>query len=84
MIRPNSRAWLLVLLLWPLIGLVAGCEREHDQPLQPNTYNTVLNVYTDGATGCQYVGQRSSSAGIAPRIAADGKTHMGCGTAVKK
>jgi hypothetical protein len=29
MIRPNSRAWLLVLLMWPLIGLVvvAGCKR---------------------------------------------------------
>jgi uncharacterized protein YceH (UPF0502 family) len=29
MIRPNSHAWMLVLLMWPLIGLVslAGCKR---------------------------------------------------------
>jgi hypothetical protein len=29
MTRPNSRAWLLVLLMWPLIGLVVvtGCKR---------------------------------------------------------
>jgi hypothetical protein len=74
MIRPNSRAWPLVLLLWPLIGLVTGCEREHDTPLQPRTDNVILNVYTDADTGCQYLGR----SGITARIAADGKTHMGC------
>jgi hypothetical protein len=37
-----------------------------------------LSIYLDAATGCQYLGQRNSSAGITPRIAADGKTHMGC------
>ena len=34
-------------------------------------------VFVDGETGCQYVSTQNS-VGLAPRIAADGKTHMGC------
>jgi hypothetical protein len=54
-----------------VLAALAGC----DQP--PATRDTVFNlfVYTDTATGCQYV---SESRGLTPRIAADGKTHMGC------
>lgn len=44
----------------------------------PNLSTTTLYISLDGETGCQYLGQRSSSAGVTPRIAADGKTHMGC------
>lgn len=35
-------------------------------------------VFADHDTGCQYLSTHTS-AGLAPRIAADGKTHMGCG-----
>ena len=37
-------------------------------------------ITTDKDTGCQYISSVSAhgSNGIAPRIAADGKTHMGC------
>ena len=34
-------------------------------------------VFADGDTGCQYLSTHTST-GLAPRIAADGKTHMGC------
>ena len=34
-------------------------------------------VFLDDATGCQYLSTHTSAA-LTPRIAADGKTHMGC------
>lgn len=34
-------------------------------------------VFADHDTGCQYLSTHTST-GLAPRIAADGKTHMGC------
>lgn len=34
-------------------------------------------VFIDDTTGCNYLSTHSST-GLAPRIAADGKTHMGC------
>jgi hypothetical protein len=58
--------------------LLAGCAPHTGAPDAPRADGAVLSVYTDGETGCQYLGQRSTSAGITPRIAADGKTQMGC------
>jgi len=37
-----------------------------------------LAVHTDPATGCQYLRLISSGRELTARIAADGKTHMGC------
>jgi len=52
--------------------LLTGC----DGPKSETTATLYdLYVYTDKATGCQYV---SESRGLTPRIAADAKTHMGC------
>lgn len=34
-------------------------------------------VFVDGDTGCQYLSTHMS-AGLVPRIAADGRTHIGC------
>jgi hypothetical protein len=34
-------------------------------------------VFLDDVTGCQYLSTHSSAA-LTPRIAADGKAHMGC------
>jgi hypothetical protein len=44
------------------------------------THESALNpwLYKDQVTGCEYLASRNDSA-LAPRIAADGKTHMGCG-----
>lgn len=60
-----------------LVPMLTGCEPVRD-PQGPNDTVAILSVYTDKHTGCQYIGQRNSSAGITPRIATDGKTHMGC------
>lgn len=72
----NNHAWLLVLLLWPLAGLVllVGCKRADATPDGDSAYIPV--IYRDRSTGCEYLSP--SNSGITPRIAADGKTHMGC------
>jgi len=65
-----------------LAVLLTGCEQTSAPRPMPDAPQldgyVTLSMYIDSATGCQYLGQRSSSAGITPRIAADGKTHMGC------
>lgn len=35
-------------------------------------------VYRDRATGCDYLTRGNGASALTPRIAADGKTHMGC------
>lgn len=55
-----------------LAALLTGCS---DQPSMTRGTRFDLIVYTDNQTGCQYV---TESRGLTPRIAADGKTHMGC------
>lgn len=39
-----------------------------------------MGLFTDAASGCQYLGYGSGAYGkaLTPRIAGDGKTHMGC------
>lgn len=37
-------------------------------------------VFIDSATGCEYLSTHLNSA-LTPRLAADGKTHKGCGRA---
>lgn len=37
-----------------------------------------FRAHVDQATGCQYLSGSGSSTSFTPRIAADGKTHMGC------
>lgn len=39
-------------------------------------------VFLDASTGCQYLSTHTSGS-LTPRIAADGKTHMGCKGATK-
>lgn len=72
-------------ILGTVAALVVGCSPVSDAKAEAAiSVQTAgwLNVETDDATGCQYLGKRNSSAGITPRIAADGKAHMGCkGTA---
>jgi hypothetical protein len=61
-----------------LAALLAGCESAADSRTKqqnPDAMDPVL--YRDRATGCEYLttGQFNT---LTPRIAADGKTHMGC------
>lgn len=67
-----------------LVVLLAGCEMPPAAP-RPKAPPTVdfksgptywLDVTADPDTGCQYLLYQDRT--ITPRIAADGKTHMGC------
>lgn len=60
-----------------LAALLAGCG--HDDTDPPNGMSG-MNLFTDHGTGCQYLGYGSGANGkaLTPRIAADGKAHMGC------
>jgi len=55
---------------------LAGCGEESTQKFHPDDWRAFPHVYTDQFTGCQYLVSRNNSLVI--RIAADGKTHMGC------
>ena len=56
--------------------LISGCSGQssgHDDI-------SGLRIYTDGATGCEYVFKKlGDSGGMTARIASDGQTHSGCG-----
>lgn len=57
------------------LGL-AGCAEVDYQKTKTGAFSGLI-VLTDAETGCQYT-YPSGRSGITPRIAADGKTHMGC------
>lgn len=69
---------LALLVVLCVVSLLSGCARKDPEPEVSVQTAGWLNVETDDATGCQYLGKHNSSAGITPRIAADGKSHMGC------
>jgi hypothetical protein len=66
-----SRALVLVAML-----VLAGCERQ--EVVEAREASNPFVILTDQETGCQYLVVRSSGSAPTPRIAADGKTHMGC------
>lgn len=68
-------------------GMLCGCQRvEPDKKAVPfatipSQVDYGLSVYTDGATGCQYLGLYSH--GLTPRMASNGEGgtyQMGCKT----
>ena len=71
-----------------LAVLLAGCRERAPAPgaaapavaVERNLYNLPYTVYlyADPDTECQYLMRDGSAAALTPRIAADGKTHMGC------
>jgi hypothetical protein len=64
----------ILLLVLCALAMLAGCEAHGSStPPDPRTYPATLNIYIDAETGCQYIGQWSSSAGITPRLGRDGK-----------
>lgn len=78
MTRPNSRGWMLLLLMWPLIWAVSlvGCKRHETMIAEAEKEALRVRVVTDAETGCEYLAYNTRA--ITPRIGADGKTHMGC------
>ena len=71
----TSWGWIVALGMVPLA--IVGCAKDDTDP--PNG-RSGMDLFTDAATGCQYLGFGVGTNGkaITPRIAADGKTHMGC------
>lgn len=68
-------------LILILAALLAGCSSSADNKPAAGVddrYETNFWLYKDLETGCEYVSNRSSNSGLTPRIAADGKTHLGC------
>lgn len=63
-----------IALFFIALALTTGCQKDpHYDPISG------LTVGTDKETGCQYLVKKANkSGGVAPRIAADGITHMGC------
>jgi len=70
-----------------LAVLLAGCYGGHEAAeasrggaVERNLYDLPYTVYryVDPDTGCHYLMRDGSAAALTPRIAADGKTHIGC------
>lgn len=62
-----------------LAALLAGCgpttgDKPSDEQ-RPHALDPLL--YADRVTGCEYLASRNEH-DLTPRVAADGKTHMGC------
>lgn len=65
-----------ILILAALAVLASACQPlTSDADAAKQAYEPVL--YTDRVTGCDYLSSGDAKA-LTPRIAADGKTHMGC------
>jgi hypothetical protein len=65
----------ICLVLAALTGCSPTTGDKPDGEQKPLPLDPIL--YADRVTGCEYLGSRDDH-GITPRIAADGKTHMGC------
>ncbi|MFS2027084.1 hypothetical protein [Massilia sp. CT11-137] len=71
LMNKTSWGWIVALGMVPM--MIGGCGMRDDTD-PPNGISGVDPI-TDNATGCQYLYRRHA---MVPRIAADGKTHMGC------
>jgi hypothetical protein len=67
-------AWLLYVVMLPD---AAAPPPPAPLPLPGTSTAYAPYLFIDQVTGCQYLSTHTST-GLAPRIAADGKTHMGC------
>jgi hypothetical protein len=80
---PTRREWLFTVGALVIVLMVSfvlsGCEKSPDgnqSSFAPG--GTPVAIYVDRGTGCEYASADSGHSAITPRIAADGKTHMGC------
>lgn len=67
----------LCLLVYVLMPSSASTAPQAPKPMPGASIAFAPYVFIDQTTGCQYLSTHTST-GLAPRIAADGKTHMGC------
>jgi hypothetical protein len=87
--RNQRIGWWIAAAVWAMIvvAVLTGCERQEveearaarPQPENPVNHGGII-LYRDGETGCEYLlfGRGGYGKAVQPRIAADGKTHMGC------
>jgi hypothetical protein len=68
----------ILILAVLLAGCYGGHEAAADVRMKLDLLPYSVNLYIDPDTGCQYLTRDGSSAPMTTRIAADGKTHMGC------
>lgn len=73
--RFAGKVFLGLLVVCAVLSM-AGCKR--DDVKAAEEAETPFVTMTDEATGCEYLIVRSSGRAPTPRIAADGKTHLGC------
>ncbi len=71
----SERAALAGLAMLALAG-TASAQPATRAPYPALPSDGYLTFFTDGETGCQYLSRDGRA--LTPRIAADGKTHMGC------
>lgn len=69
---------LALLVVLCVLFLLSGCVKRDDTDSQDGISG--MGLFTDHGTGCQYLGYGVGSSGkaLTPRIAADGKSHLGC------
>lgn len=67
---------LILLAAMCVLSLLTGCVKSTADTNDDSLNAGDPSLYLDRATGCEYLS--SGGRGITPRIAADGKTHLGC------
>jgi hypothetical protein len=72
----GGRAFLGLILVAAVLAMCAGCAPTTTEASAGQKGNDPM-VYTDRETGCDYLTTQDRVI-LTPRIAADGKTHMGC------
>lgn len=73
-----KKAAIVAALCGLIVGML-GC-RETRAKIEPQAEKfESVELYKDWGTGCEYL--RVRMGGVTPRIAADGRSHMGCGGA---
>lgn len=77
LMNKTSWGWIVALGMVPLA--ITGCGPTTGTHESGEEKRTELDpwLYKDRATGCEYLTSRNEHS-LTPRIAADGKTHMGC------
>lgn len=79
--KPETFMIVTVCVAWAAVAYLATRtdEARPTEPLPLPNANARYQpfVYLDQVTGCEYLSTHMAAA-LTPRIAADGKTHMGC------
>lgn len=74
-----AKVIIYAVVLGMLVGWgLSGCKQQEGNQSQAEAIAQGVAVYHDYGTGCDYVSADSTHSALTPRIAADGRSHMGC------